>query len=422
MARSPGARRARVSLATLAAGVLVVVIACSPAPAPTSGAPSGSVAPPVTSGSPGAATSGSPTSAPNPGRELYGYVPYWEMDEGIAAHLAGTPLTTLGLFSVTHGAKGILASGKRGYRLITGDIGRRLVREAHDRGTRVELVYTSFGQGRNRKLLESTDLQDTVIAGLVDLGGELGADGVNVDVEALDAVHVPAYGAFVGRLRAALLAADPADRVSVATGAGPTGAAMAAAAAQAGADRVFLMGYDYRTAGSSPGATSPLDRRDGDDKDLPWSLDLYAALGVPADRLVLGLPLYGYEWPVAGPVIGAPETGRGEAWILRRHLDLLTDEAVVPERDDVEVVEVYFAASDGTIGAPSPGVPAPTGSVIDPTWEAVYVDSPATLAPKMGLALDRGLAGTGFWAIGYERGLPDYTDLMRRFVAGEPLE
>jgi hypothetical protein len=51
----------------------------------------------------------------------------------------------------------------------------------------------------------------------------------------------------------------------------------------------------------------------------------------------------------------------------------------------------------------------------------VYVDSPATLAAKLALANDRGLAGAGFWAIGYERGLPGYTSLMNRFAAGEPM-
>jgi len=55
------------------------------------------------------------------------------------------------------------------------------------------------------------------------------------------------------------------------------------------------------------------------------------------------------------------------------------------------------------------------------TWSAVYVDSPATLAVKMGLALDRGLAGVGFWAVGYERGLPGYTDVMTRFAQGAAL-
>ncbi len=51
-------------------------------------------------------------------------------------------------------------------------------------------------------------------------------------------------------------------------------------------------------------------------------------------------------------------------------------------------------------------------------WTAVYVDSPATLAVKLGLGEQRGLAGAGFWAIGYERGLPAYTDLFARYVAG----
>ena len=214
--------------------------------------------------------------------------------------------------------------------LITGDVGRRLIREAHARGTRVELVYTSFGGPRNRKLLESDELQAQVIASLVALAADLGVDGINVDIEALDPTLVPAYGGFLADLRAALLAEDPGDTVSVATGAHALGAAMAVAAAAADVDRIFLMGYDYRTGRSDPGATSPLDRSDGGVQSLRTSLDLYAALGVPADRLLLGLPLYGVEWPVAGPVIGAPSTGRGEAWFPRSHVDLLTDPSITP--------------------------------------------------------------------------------------------
>ena len=41
-------------------------------------------------------------------------------------------------------------------------------------------------------------------------------------------------------------------------------------------------------------------------------------------------------------------------------------------------------------------------------------------ASKRALANERGLAGAGFWAIGCERGLPAYTDLIARFVAGSP--
>ena len=355
-----------------------------------------------------------------PGHELYGYLPYWEMDEGIDAHLRDLPLTTLGLFSVTHTSRGAINTNQPGYRAITGDLGRQLIEEAHDRGTRVELVYTSFGSRRNTRLFEHVERQDAVIRSLVDLVDETGADGINVDVEVLDPTLVPAYGLFVERLRTAAIEQDRGATVSVATGAGPTGAAMAKVAADAGADRIFLMGYDYRVPSSSPGASAPLDRSDGGQRSLRWSLDLYETLGVPADRLLLGLPLYGLTWPVAGPVIGAPETGRGDHWIPAQHRDILRDGDIEPMLDEIEQVEVYVQASDGSWGAPTPGASLDPDD-LDRTWTAIYVDSPRTLAPKLTLANERGLAGGGFWAIGYERGLPGYRELMDAFTAGDTL-
>ena len=63
--------------------------------------------------------------------------------------------------------------------------------------------------------------------------------------------------------------------------------------------------------------------------------------------------------------------------------------------------------------------PVPGDSRATAGWQAIYVDSPETLTPKLALADDRGLAGAGFWAIGYERGLTGYGDLIGRFAAGK---
>ena len=336
---------------------------------------------------------------PSPGHEVYGFVPYWEMDDGIAEHLAGTKLSTLALFSVTHGRGGHLAVDAPGYRRIGGPIGRQMITEAKARGTRTELVYSSFGETKNAAFFSHVDIQDTAIAELVQLAGELGVDGLNVDVEQLPDEDIAAYGLFVGRLREAVRMAIRDGQVSVATTANERGAAMAAAASVGGADRVFVMGYDYRTAGSAPGASAPLDRHDGI-KDLGWSLDVYRTAGVPVERTILGLPLYGLIWPVSGPEPGAASTGRGDVWIPRRNLDVLTGAAPAPSYDPVEAVD-FLSIPDGA------------------GWKAIYVDSPTSLTPKLQLANDRGLAGAGFWAIGYERGLPDYTRLIERFRANE---
>lgn len=369
-----------------------------------------------------------PTPVPTPGHEVYGYLPYWEMDASIAGHLAATDVTTLALFSVTNRTNGTVDTVQNGYQRIVGAIGRQLIREAHDRGTRVELVFTSFGTTHNSRLFSGANAakrQTALIGGLVDLAGQLGVDGINVDVEQVDDLLIPAYGDFVGQLRTALTVARPKAQVSVATTANERGAAMALAATAAGADRIFMMGYDYHWSGSAPGASAPIQRRDGEEKDLVWSLDLYQALGVPVQKTLLGLPLYGMAWPVVGPELGAAQTGKGSTWVPSDHLDFLADPSNVPNRDPIEQVEQYTipafhpdASSAGTSGsAGASGSAEPSAGPIQ--WTAIYVDSPATLTPKLALADARGLAGAGFWALGYERGLPDYTALIARFHAGK---
>ena len=133
---------------------------------------------------------------------------------------------------------------------------------------------------------------------------------------------------------------------------------------------------------------------------------------MPVQRTLLGLPFYGMAWPVDGPEIAAPQTGKGVAWIPSDHLDILQDAAIVPTLDEIEQVEVYTLPTDKT-GGIAVGSSPPAG------WLAIYVDSPATQTLKLAKADARGLAGAGFWAIGYERGLPEFTSLIKRFKAGK---
>ncbi|MBA3234974.1 MAG: glycoside hydrolase family 18 protein [Chloroflexi bacterium] len=406
MTRRPiiGAGAVAVAIAVVIATALV--LALSPARPPTtvdaSRSPDGSASQGPTA---------RPTVRPVPGHEVFGFVPYWEMDGGIAAHLAATDLSTLALFSVTHRRNGSINTSQTGFERITGDIGAQLIREAHVRGVDVQLVFTSFGTTKNERFFGSITAQDATIEALVALAADIGVDGINVDGERLSADLVPAFGTFIGRLRDALRVVIPKGRVSAATGAGRTGAAMAAAASIAGADRIFLMGYDYHYGKSQVGASAPISRRDGSRQDLVWSLDMYEALGVPLEKTILGLPLYGLRWRVEGPEIGSPRLGDGAIWVPADNPNFLGSPPLPPELDPIEVVEFYAVAP--TV-SPKPGDSRATAG-----WQAIYVDSPRTLAPKLALADERGLAGAGFWAIGYERGLPDYSELIARFRAGK---
>ena len=87
-------------------------------------------------------------------------------------------------------------------------------------------------------------------------------------------------------------------------------------------------------------------------------------------------------------------------WVPSQHRELLTSHAFHPGLDLLEISQVIWEPDAAE-------------------WLVTYYDSPTTLRPKLALALDNGLAGAGFWAMGYERGLPGYLGLMRDFRAGD---
>ena len=368
-----------------------------------------------------------PTPTPRPevgGRELYGYLPYWRLTDGAVAYVRDVPVSTIGLFSVGAKPNGSLHLGRVGAQRITGPLGRQVIADAHQRNVRVELVFTSFGERRNAKFFAPVDITRfpvgpfesagnplleglpepsppwaETVTQLVDLAVDLDVDGINVDVEHLDEASREGYAAFLRALRAALLDVKPKARVTVATEAGERGVGNAAAAAAAGVDRIFLMGYDYHWSGSQPGASSPVDRIDGL-YDLRWSIESYVEAGVPRDRILLGLPLYGMTWRTTGPDRFSTVVGSGKAWILDGNRATLLDPEFEPQRDPIEHAE-FFVRQDGEM------------------WLHTYYDSPATLRLKLALARDSGLAGGGFWAIGYEQGLPGYLELMGDFRDGK---
>jgi hypothetical protein len=348
-----------------------------------------------------------PAPTPKPptgGTELYGYLPYWEMTDQVQAYLRQVPVQTLALFSVGVTSSGGIKQKDTGYQRITGARGASLIAEAHGRGQRVELVFTSFGYAANARLFgddpKAVARRTRAARELADLAAVLGVDGMNVDVELIDGDYNDGYVGFLGDLGSRLRAGNPQATLTVASTTGHGGADRARAALAAGVDRIFLMGYDYHWSGSGAGASSPIQSRDGT-PDLEWSIGAYVDAGVPRDRIILGLPLYGMSWPVAGPVREAAVTGKGSNWIPAKHLDVLLAPGFTPWYDFEEVAD-YFVTPTASGG-----------------WTATYYDSPRSLRPKLELARSQGLAGAGFWALGYDLGLPGYSDLMAQFVAGK---
>jgi putative cell wall-binding protein len=326
--------------------------------------------------------------------EVYGYLPYWEIDAGTDAYLRYDLLSDIALFSVAVSSTGTLDTGARGYGTVTGSTAATIVQHAHAAGVRVDLTFTSFGLSKNTAFFGSASAQATAIAALAGLVKSEGLDGVAVDVELLANTDFAAYGVFVGKLRAALRASNPAARVSVATNGSLSGAGMAIQALANGADRVFIMGYSYRTSGTSPaGSIAPIARADAG-KSLSWTLDLYAGKGIPAARLLLGLPYYGRSWHTTSGALHATTTSSAGVFIPSD--DMAGIPAGTAIHTDAAEGSRWFAVQDPVTKA----------------WTETYYDDGTTLRTKYTMAAHRGLAGAGIWTLGYDRGVSGYWDAI----------
>ncbi len=403
--RTPARRPVRSSLFAVAFGLLAAVAGWFPA----TDFPATDWARPIADASVvglaestrGFQPAGTPAAPLTPGQmasrlshEVYGYLPYWELNSTVNDYLRYDLLTDIALFSIGVTSSGALDPGGTGYPTVTGSTATTIINNAHAAGVRVDMTFTSFGLAKNSAFFKDPAAQATAIAQFADLIAARGLDGVNVDVELLNNEDFAAYGAFVGQLRAALQVANPVARVSVATNGSLSGAGMAAVALANGADRVFIMGYNYRTAGTSPaGGVAPLARTDGG-KSLTTTLDLYAANGVPANRIQLGLGLYGRTWPTVSSDLHAATTGPGPAWFPKTGLSSIPAGAIMGY-DTVEQVP-WFAFQDALTGA----------------WSQTYYDDPTSLRAKYAFAAGRGLAGVGLWALGYDRGQPGYWEAI----------
>jgi spore germination protein YaaH len=140
------------------------------------------------------------------------------------------------------------------------------------------------------------------------------------------------------------------------------------------ADRVRIMTYDYHWRGSTPGAVAPLG----------WvnTVLAYAVTAMPASKIEVGVPLYGYDWP-ADPT--QPD-GYGNA-TSRTYAQ-------------AEALRAQYGATrqwSSTDAAPYFTYTAPDG-VQHVVW---YNDTESTRA-KMTFVEKYGLRGLVFWAVGAE--------------------
>lgn len=225
------------------------------------------------------------------------------------------------------------------------------------------------------KILTDPATREAWLTGTLQLVGDHGYDGVNLDFEAVAAADRDALTAFVADLAARLHAEGKllSQAVSPKVKDDPShprsGAFDYIKLAQSD-DYVFVMAWGQHWSSSAPG---PLD-------DVRWvrSIADYVTSLPDHGKYVLGTMLYGLDWPGDGGT------------------DQPADARHYPEVQDL-------IARTGATPSYDPNVDAWTLSYTDAsgTTHTVWYPDATTTANRIGIARDHGL-GIGFWRLGQE--------------------
>ena len=322
--------------------------------------------------------------------EVYGFLPYWLETPKTAGSLQYKLLTTISLFDIGLKSNGGIDHDWVGYKTLMSASSTSIIAAAHAAGDRVDVTLASFGYLQNRAFLRNKTDQRRAIGQIVALLAARGLDGVTVDFESVYLRDLPDFSRFVDSLERAIRAHNKIGRVTVAVNGSTTGAAMAAAAFAGHADRVLIMGYDYRSSRSATtGSTDPLVVRGGG-MSLTWTLDVFKAGKLPMNKVILALPYYGMSWPTTSSKPGTAPAhaayGKAPAYPIQ------VSKIKVPKgsRHGYDKVEAtaWVATYDAHLHV----------------WRQTFYDTAASLTAKYNLAKSRGLAGVGMWALGYDAG------------------
>lgn len=192
-----------------------------------------------------------------------------------------------------------------------------MIETAWNRGAEPLMVLTPFSEGvfNNqlvKVLVENEAVQEKLIGQMLETVSDRGYSGVDVDFEYVLPENRVQYAEFVGKLRGRMN--ENGYRVSVAVAPkvsddqkGLLVEGEDYALLGENADSVFLMTYEWGYTYGPPMAVAPLDK--------VRQVVEYALTRIPAERLIMGIPNYGYDWqlPYERGVTRARTVGNVEA-------------------------------------------------------------------------------------------------------------
>lgn len=268
-------------------------------------------------------------------------------------------------------------------------------RELSDAGIRVTPVVTLFSQRAFERLFTDADGAGRLMESLLDLLRDSpAAGGLHLDFEVYQPVAAVVrsnFTDFVRRLRAEMVQIRSDLSLSLYLLAYDQSDVFDEARLAEVADYVVVQGYDLH--GRSEDHTGPVAPLEGwGDRNWQFVVERLRGLGVPASKIVVSVPFYGYEWPAESEEPGARTRGAGKTISYAP-----VDSAYTSEGPPValERAAEYGLRRDPESGSPYYAFQDSTG------WRQGWFEDAESLRRKYSWVVEEGLRGVAVYPPAY---------------------
>jgi spore germination protein YaaH len=316
---------------------------------------------------------------------ILGFAPYWNLKK----------LSTESLTSITHFAYFHLLLNADGtvYQKINRreeDPGftnyKRILSGTINTGSK-PLIITVMPESQTAltQSISTKSARDKTINTLINLVKESSAEGINIDYEPLGDISDSTkqnFTLFIKELRAQLSTTQLS--ISIYGSAGSKPRIWDLKALDPYTNYFVVMSYDYTMpSSSSAGPNSPL-RGSGDlfEHDIIKNISEITKL-VKSEKILLGIPFYGYEWDTVDASKYSPVESKGVTASLERIEQMLNDKTLELVWDRNTLTPYGIASQSGQISQ-------------------IYFENAASMKLKLDFVKSSGLGGIAIWALGYE--------------------
>jgi spore germination protein len=230
-----------------------------------------------------------PGNKPGLTRAITGWIPYWVQSQAFKSLQKNTELLrSIAPFWYQLSAAGDVEN-------FTGAEDSNLLSFARARGISVvPLITNEFNSQIISTVLNDPVIRQKHVQAIVNKVSQMNYAGMEIDYENLLVSDREVFVVFLQELKTALSGLNKLLVVTIHAKTDPTGGWSGAEAQDyvgigQSADIVRIMGYDYNWQGGTPGSIAPAEWVD--------AVLAYAVSVIPKNKIELGMPAYGYDWP-----------------------------------------------------------------------------------------------------------------------------